>query len=65
MHEIIKNLNVRKTSCQGSGIPTKIIKLHIDLFSSFICQHFNYCISIGELPNELKHADVIPVHRKV
>ena len=61
--KIIKNLNVRKT-CQGSDIPTKIIKLNIDLFSSFICQHFNYCISIGEFPNKLKHADVIPVYRK-
>ena len=43
VHKIIKNLNVRKT-CQGSDIPTKIIKLNIDLFSSFTCQHFNYCI---------------------
>ena len=59
----MKKLNVRKT-CQGSDIPTKIIKLNIDLFSSFICQNFNYCISIGKFPNELKHADVIPVHKK-
>ena len=43
---------------------TKIIKLNIDLFSSFICQHFNYCISKSEFPNELKHADVIPAHKK-
>ena len=63
VRKIIKNLNVRKT-CQGSGIPTKIIKLNIDLFSSFICQNFNYCISIVKFPNELKHADVIPVHNK-
>ena len=63
VHKIIKNLKVRKT-CQGSDIPTKIIKLNIDLFSSFICQNFNYCISIGKFPNELKHADVIPVHKK-
>ena len=62
-HKIIKKLNVRKT-CEGSDIPTKIIKLNIDLFSSFICQNFNYCISIGKFPNELKHADVIPVHKK-
>ena len=30
VHKIIKNLNVRKT-CQSSEIPTKIIKLNIDL----------------------------------
>ena len=35
-HKIIKKLNVRKT-CQGSDIPTRIIKLNIDLFSSFVC----------------------------
>ena len=62
VHRIIKNLNVGKT-CQGSDIPTKIIKLNITLFS-FICQNFNYCISVGEFPNKLKHADVIPVHKK-
>ena len=56
-------MNVRKT-CQNSDIPTKIIKRNIDLFSSFICQQFNYCISIGEFPNELKHAGVIPGHKK-
>ena len=34
--KIIKNLNVRKT-CQGSDIPTKIIKLNINyLVASFI-----------------------------
>ena len=59
----IKNLNVRKT-CQGSDIQTKIIKVNIDLFSSFICQYFNYYISIGEVPNELKHTNVLPVHTK-
>ena len=58
----MKNLNVRKT-CRGSDIPTKIIKLNIDLFSNFICQDFNYCISIGKFPNELKHVDVLPVHK--
>ena len=63
VRKIIKNPNVRKT-CQGSDIPTKIIKLDIDLFSRFICQHFKYCISICEFLNELKHADVIQVHKK-
>ena len=61
--KIIKNLNVRK-SCQGSDISAKIIKLHIDLFSNFVCKHFNYCINIGKFLNELKHADDIPVHKK-
>ena len=63
VHKITKSLNVRKT-CKGIDIPTKIIKLNIDLFSSFICQHFNNCISTDEFSNELKHADVILVHTK-
>ena len=40
------------------------MKLNIDLFSSFICQHFNYCVSMRESPNESRRADVIPVHKK-
>ena len=63
VRKIIKNLNVRKTF-QGNDSPTKIIKLNIDLFSNFICQNFNYRISIGKFRNELKDADVIPVHKK-
>ena len=27
---------------QGNNIPTKIIELNIDLFTSFIRQHFTY-----------------------
>ena len=63
VRKIIKNLNVRNIF-QGSGNPTKIITLNIDLFSSFICQNIKYCISIGKFPSELKDADVIPVHKK-
>ena len=35
-----------------------------DIFANFITDHFNYCIAHGEFPDELKHADVIPVHKK-
>ena len=35
-----------------------------DIFANFITDHFNYCIANGEFPDELKHADVIPVHKK-
>ena len=63
VRKIMKNLNVRKT-CQSCDIQAKIIKLNINLFSSFICHHFNYCIGKEEFTNELKHADVIPVYKK-
>ena len=58
------NNNDRKT-CEGIDIPIKIIKFNKELFSSFIYQHFNYCISIGEFPNELKQADVIPAYKRL
>ena len=32
--------------------------------SKFISNNFNHCIDEGEFPYELKHADVIPVHKK-
>ena len=63
VRKIIKNPNIRKT-CHGSDIPTKIIKLNIDVFSSFICQHFNYLTSIDEFPSDLKQAHIMPVHKK-
>ena len=35
-----------------------------DIFANSITGHFNYCITYGEFRDELKHADVIPVHKK-
>ena len=61
--KVINNLNVAK-SCQISDIPTKVIKMNKDIFATFITDHFNYCIAYGEFSYELKHADVIPVHKK-
>ena len=61
--KVINNLNVAKT-CQVNDIPTKVIKINKDIFANFITDHFNYCIANGEFPDELKHADVIPVHKK-
>ena len=61
--KVINNLNVAK-SCQINDIPTKVIKMNKDIFANFITDHFNYFISYGEFPDRLKHADVIPVHKK-
>ena len=61
--KMINNLNVAKT-CQVNDIPTKVIKINKDIFANFITDHFNYCIANREFPDELKHADVIPVHKK-
>ena len=59
----VVNLNVAR-SCQINVIPTKFIKMDKDIFANFITDHFNYCIAYGEFPDELKHADVIPIHKK-
>ena len=61
--KVINNLIVAK-SCQINDIPTKVIKMNKDIFANFITDHFNYCIAYGEFRDELKHADVIPVHKK-
>ena len=60
--KVINNLNVAKT-CQVNDIPTKIIKINKDIFANFITDHFKYCIANVEYPDELKQADVIPVHK--
>ena len=61
--KIISQLNTAKT-CQNADTPTKILKLNKDIFEKFISNNFNHCIDEGEFPYELKHADVIPVHKK-
>ena len=33
-------------------------------FSKFISNNFNYCTDEGEFSYELKHVDVIPLHKK-
>ena len=61
--KVIRDLNTKK-SCQTSDIPTKIIKLNSDIFSNLIYKHFNYCIDKCEFPNDLKHADIVPVYKQ-
>ena len=57
------NLNIWKI-CQTADIPTKVIKLDTDISAKYIYKHFNYCIDNGEFPNKLKHAELVPVHKK-
>ena len=56
--------NIKKKSCQQEDIPTKIIKLNIDLIAKFIAENFNSYIDEGEFPSELKHADIVSIHQK-
>ena len=62
--KVIIGINVYKT-WQLKDILTKIIKMNTDIFANFICLHFNYCIDIGEFPQEFKNADIlIPVDKR-
>ena len=53
-----------KKSCQQEDMYTKIIKLNNDMIAKFIAENFNFCIDEGEFPSELKHAGIVPIHKK-
>ena len=61
--KLTKTLNVKKSS-QKSDIPTKIVKSNADIFGNFICKNFNFSLKKGEFLCFLKHAYVIPAHKK-
>ena len=63
VEKIISNLNIKK-SYEQENILTKIIKLSKALIAKFIAENFNSCIDEGEFPSELKHADIVPIHKK-
>ena len=60
---LVSNLNIKKP-CQQEDIPTKITKLNKHLMAKFIAENVNSCIDEGEFPSELKHADIVPIHKK-
>ena len=47
-------------------IPTSILKLSVDECHTYIINYIiNNCINNNEFPDELKHADITPCHKKV
>ena len=61
--KVISEMDITKTS-QNNDTPTKIIKYNKDIYANFICSHFNSCLDLGEFPEALKNADVIPIYKK-
>ena len=61
--KVINNFSIAK-SCQTNDVPAKVIKMNKDIFANFITCHFNYCTAYDQFPDELKHADVKPIHKK-
>ena len=60
--EILK-LDANKRS-QSSGIPIKLLKENVDIFSDFVCTNFNSSINMSKSPEDLKFADITPAYKK-
>ena len=60
--KIISNLNIKRFP-QQEDIPGKIIKLNKDLIAKFIAENFKSCIDEAEFLSELKHADIVLIHK--
>ena len=63
VEKVINNFSIVK-ACQKDDIPTKVIKMNKDIFAGFIAKDFNNCADKGVFPDDLKHADVTPIHKK-
>ena len=57
------NLDVSK-ACQGTDIPSKIIKENADIFASFLHSSFNTSVTNSDFPSVLKQANITPVFKK-
>ena len=63
VENVITNLRIVK-ACQKDNILTKVIKINNDVFAGFIAKDFNNCVDKGVFPDDLKHGDVTPFHKK-
>ena len=50
-------MSIVKT-CQKDDIPAKVIKMNKDIFAGFVASF------MGVFPDDVKHADVTPIHKK-
>ncbi len=61
--KIIDSLNIKKAT-GPDGIGPRILKISCDYVSSAITKIINDCIVLGDFPNKLKEAAVLPLHKK-
>ena len=59
----LNNLNISK-ACQDTDIPTRIVRLNSEIFADFILQNMNYGIASSVYSDNLKDADISPIHKK-
>ena len=62
IYKLIMQLNSSKKT--GGDIPTKILKEAAVICSPLTTSCVNSALSTGKFPNELKLADIIPIHKK-
>ena len=60
IEEIISEMQNGKSS----DIPISVIKKCSKVISPILASHFNYLISIGKFPDELKTGKITPIHKK-
>ena len=60
---LIQDLNPRKSN-RMTDAPTNLIKCANYVISPILCDVFNYCMSKGCYPDQLKIAHVIPIYKK-
>ena len=63
IEHIISDLNVSKATTKN-GIPTKLIKENVDIFSPILCYYFNTGIETNIFPFTLKLAEIKPTFKK-
>ena len=49
---------------KSSDIPISVIKKTSDIISPILAMHFNYLMSIGKFPDELKLGKINPIYKK-
>ena len=63
MSDEIQSLNISK-ACPKTSIPPKLIKDNHDIFALILHNDLNHSIDYATFPDNLKQADITPVHKK-
>ena len=62
-YEVSKIISELKNG-KSSNIPISVIKKTSDIMSPILAMHFNYLMSIGKFPDELKLGKITPTYKK-
>ena len=60
--KLIKSLSSKKCT-RSNDVPTKFLKISLDVISPFLADFFNICMKTGIYPDSLKIAQVIPIYK--